>query len=106
MLGFPRITLPVSDLVRTVQSEQDMNSHFMYPRLEEESEATLVQRPHTLSPVRKPNRVLAKSLHSCPTLCDPVDCSPPGSSVHGTLQARILEWVAVSFSRGSSPPRD
>ena len=34
---------------------------------------------------------------SCPTLCDPVDCSPPGSSVHGILQARILEWVAISF---------
>ena len=43
---------------------------------------------------------------SCPTLCDPVDCSPPGSSVHGILQARILEWVAISFSRGSSQPRD
>ena len=37
---------------------------------------------------------------SCPTLCDPVDYSPPGSSVHGILQARILEWVAISFSRG------
>ena len=35
--------------------------------------------------------------HSCPTLCDPMDCSPPGSSVHGILQARILEWVANSF---------
>ena len=42
---------------------------------------------------------------SCPTLCYPVDCSPPGSSVHGILQARILEWVAISFSRGSSRPR-
>ena len=40
------------------------------------------------------------------TLCDPVDCSPPGSSVHGILQARILEWIAISFSRGSSQPRD
>ena len=38
----------------------------------------------------------------CPTLCNPVDCSPPGSSVHGILQARILEWVAISFSRESS----
>ena len=35
---------------------------------------------------------------SCPTLCDPKDCSPPGSSVHGILQARTLEWVALSFS--------
>ena len=42
----------------------------------------------------------------CPTLCDPVDCSSAGSSIHGILQARILEWVAISFSRGSSPPRD
>ena len=36
---------------------------------------------------------------SCPRLCDPVDCSLPGSSVHGILQARVLEWVAISFSR-------
>ena len=43
---------------------------------------------------------------SCPTLCDPVDCSIPGSSVHGILQARILEWVTISFSRGTSRPRD
>ena len=43
---------------------------------------------------------------SCLTLCDPVDCSPPGSSVHRILQARILEWVAISFSRGPSQPRD
>ena len=42
----------------------------------------------------------------CPTLCDPMDCSPPGSSVHGILQARILEWVALPFSRGFSQPRD
>ena len=43
---------------------------------------------------------------SYPTLCDPMDCSPPGSSIHWILQARILEWVAISFSRGSSQPRD
>ena len=41
---------------------------------------------------------------SCPTLCDPMDCSPPGSSVHGISQARILEWVAISYSRVSSFP--
>ena len=46
------------------------------------------------------------SLQLCPTLCDLMDCSMPGSSVHGILQARILEWVAISFSRGSSWPRD
>ena len=43
---------------------------------------------------------------SCLTLCDPTDCSLPGSSVHGILQVRILEWVAILFSRGSSWPRD
>ena len=43
---------------------------------------------------------------SCPTLCDPMDCSPPGFSVHGILQARTLEWVAMPFSRGSSWPTD
>ena len=42
----------------------------------------------------------------CPTLCDPVDCSPPGSSVHGIFWARIPEWVAISFSRGSFCPRN
>ena len=45
-------------------------------------------------------------VQSCPTLCNPMDCSLPGSSVHGILQARILEWVAMPFSRGSSPLRD
>ena len=43
---------------------------------------------------------------SCPSLCDPMDCSLPGFSIHGILQARILEWVTISFSRGSSKPRD
>ena len=48
----------------------------------------------------------AKSLPLCPTLCDPMDCSPPGSSVYGILQARILGWAAMPSSRGSSRPRD
>ena len=51
-------------------------------------------------------RLRAKSLQLCPTLCDTKDCSLPGSSVHGILQARILESVAISFSRRSSSPRD
>ena len=42
---------------------------------------------------------------SCPTLCDPIDCSLSGSSVHGIFQARVLEWITISFSRGSSQPR-
>ena len=48
----------------------------------------------------------AQSLQSCQTLYNPMHCSPPGSSVHGILQARILEWVAIPFSRGPSQPRD
>ena len=43
---------------------------------------------------------------SCLTLCDPMDSNLPGSSIHGIPQARIVEWAAISFSRGSSPPRD
>ena len=46
------------------------------------------------------------SLQSCLTLCDPMDCSLPGFSVHGILQARILEWVSISSSRRTSQPRD
>ena len=49
---------------------------------------------------------LALVTQSCPTLCDPKDYNSPGSSVHGILQARILERVAIPFSRGSSQPRD
>ena len=48
----------------------------------------------------------SKVTQLCLTLCDPLDCSLPGSSIHGIFQARILEWVAVSFSRGTSQPRD
>ena len=50
--------------------------------------------------------LLLKHTQSCPTLCNPMDCSPPGSSIHGILQARILEWVAIPFSRGSSQFKD
>ena len=50
--------------------------------------------------------VCAKSNRSSPTLCHSMDCSPPGSSVHGILQARMLEWEAIPTSRGSSWPRD
>ena len=50
--------------------------------------------------------VKVKVAQLCLTLCDPMDCSLPGSSVHGILQARILERIAVPFSRGSSQPRD
>ena len=52
------------------------------------------------------NTMCAKWLQWCPTLCDPTNYSPPGSSVHRILQARILEWVAMPFSGVSSQPRD
>ena len=52
------------------------------------------------------NSTCAKSLQSCLTLCDHMDCSPPGSSVHGILQAKIPEWFAMPSSRGSSLPGD
>ena len=52
------------------------------------------------------NSVRAEWLQSCPTLCNPLDCSPSGSSIHGTLQARIVEWTVMPSSRGSSQLRD
>ena len=61
-----------------------------------------VQRTH----LHANTHVCAKSPQLCYTLCNPVDCNAPGSLVHGILQARILEWVAFSSSRGSSQPRD
>ena len=51
-----------------------------------------------IAPFCKAAAATAKSLQSCPTLCDPIDGSPPGSPVPGILQARTLEWVAISFS--------
>ena len=64
-----------------------------------------------IMPPRNPNKCVQFSsvqfssvTQSCPTLCNVMDCSLPGSSVHGTLQARILEWVAIPSSRGSSQP--
>ena len=56
--------------------------------------------PSTMAKLR-----LCVAAQSCPTLCDPMACSPPGSPVHGISQTRIVEWVAISFSRGSSRPR-
>ena len=66
--------------------------------------------PHTYTPPITHTYIhyvcVCEVAQSCPTLWDPMGCSPSSSSVHGILQARILEWVAISFSRGSSPPRD
>ena len=62
-----------------------------------------VSRQGQMSPGKQ---VCVLVTHSCPTLCNPMDYSPPGSSVHGILQTRILEWVATPFSWGSSRPGD
>ena len=67
-------------------------SKWFWPHRIEELRYCLNARRHT------------KSLLLCPTLCDPMDCRLPGSSVHGILQARILEWVAMPSSRGASDP--
>ena len=73
-------------MVGTVNHQRDANPNF--------GEAP--RYPHEIS------CVLCSVAQSCPTLCEPVDCSPRGSSVHGILQAGIPEWVAVPSSRGSS----
>ena len=64
----------------------------------------IVQLPWATTALNPKGKVLVAQL--CPTLCDPVDCSPLGSSVLGMLQARVPEWVAIPFSRGSSQPKD
>ena len=61
---------------------------------------------HSRTSLFCPSSVLCLVTQLCPTLCDPMDCSLPGSCVHGILQARILEWVAMPSSRGSSLPKD
>ena len=77
-----------------------------------ERKNTFIRGPTTFHSVPLDSLVLALPLvlclvaQLCPTLCNPMDCSLPGSSVHGILQAGILEWVAIPFSRGSSQPRD
>ena len=68
------------------------------------SDFFMVQLSHPYRTTGKSMKVKVSQL--CLTLCDPMDCNPPGSSVYEIFQARILEWVAIFFSRGSSQPRD
>ena len=67
-------------------------------RLAEEALQVAVKRREAKSKAEKERERESEVAQSCPTLCDPVDCSPPGSPVHGILQARVLEWVAIFFS--------
>ena len=71
-------------------------------KLTQHCKSTILQ----LKTVQSTTWVKVLITQSCPTLCNPMDCSLPGSSVHGILQARILVWVAIPFSRGSSQPSD
>jgi len=77
-----------------------MNKGLCWDKTREESKSTSEGRG------RFSTRDNAKSLQSCPILCDPIDYSSPGSSVRGIFQARILERVAIFYSRRSSPSRD
>ena len=79
-----------------------LSNHVFYEK-RSNSESYIVSSCHIIE-VIKASKVLVTQ--SCPNLCDPMDCIPPGSSVHGILQARTLEWVAVPFSRGPSWPRN
>ena len=87
----------------------DSTPGFPSPKLHHDQTS---KRDRNIRPIPQRTRVFlyacvhAKSLQLCPTLCNSVDCSPPGSSVHGSLQARILKWVAMPSSRGSSQCRD
>ena len=74
---------------------------FNLPRLNQ-VEIEIMNNPITSTEIEKKSEVA----QLCLTLCNPMDCSIPGSSVHGIFQARVLEWVAISFSRESSQPRD
>ena len=68
--------------------------------------SSLISRKALLTKEKQTVHSQSKVTQLCPTLCDPMDCSLPGSSVHGIFQARVLEWVAISCSRRSSRPRD
>ena len=97
-------------------SRQEYWSRLPFPFLGDRPNPRIKPRPPALAggfftavqPLKPSSQVPAACLVAqlCPTLCDSMECSPPGSSVHGVLQARILEWVVISFSRGSSQPRD
>ena len=85
-----------------------MGFHCVHRTVEGTREAMKYERYHLTLLICKMKTVLccAKLLWSCQILCESMDCNPPGSSVHGILQARILEWIATPSSRGSSWPRN
>ena len=90
--------IPVTWCAGTKDSAKCLPMHWTAPPLQ--------QRIPWIKMSVMPSLRVSEVAQSCPTLCDHMGCSPPGSSGHGIFQARILEWVAISFSRGSSRPRD
>ena len=97
----PSTSMTQRNVSNTFCQQLGPNSHLTLSLLENRAIHQL------LSPFCECLKWVSEVAQLCPTVCDPMDCSLPGSSVHGILQARILEWVTISFSRGSSSwPRD
>ena len=95
------ISLHYKGLSRVFSNTTDQNHQFFSAQLSSQSNSHIHTRP-----LEKPCEWVSEVIQSCLTLCDPVDCSLPGSSIHGILQARILEWISISFSSRSFGPRD
>ena len=92
---------------RQETAELEYKVFFSHMRSVEQAVSTLVNSTALWSQGSRLGCVFVCSVTQlCLTLCNPIHCSPPGFSVHGLLQARVLEWVAFSSSRGSSQPRD
>ena len=90
----------VDDTTLKAESKEELKSLLM--QVKEESKKVDLKLNIQKSKITAAAAAAAKSLQSCLTLCDPIDGSPPGSPVPGILQARILEWVAISFSKDHS----
>ena len=89
---------PYKDLCMSISCSLICNCQY----LETTDMSTNIQREKQLVMYLHSKMYMCSIAKSCPALCDPMDCSPPGSSVHGTSQPRMLVWVAITFSRGSS----
>ena len=96
LLGFSVTSLPPPLISASTAVKVTCKSVFPLNLFQIEGRADLSFHPYLL--LSYAAAAAAKLLQSCPTLCDPMNCSLPGSSLHGILQARVLEWVAISFS--------
>ena len=93
-------------IISSSTSQLESSGHCLQPATLNIAFSSSRSNPWPLGCQESERKVKVLVAQSCPTLCDPMDCSPPGSSVSGMLQARILEWVAMPSSRGSSQCRD